>query len=749
MDQRVNQSNTATYTRSVSIIGSNNCPKALFDYCLREGNLAQSPPFVPADEFYLDTRAIHFNHHDEHYLIHLINTPGHPEFIGEVSAALRITDGAIVVVDCTIGIAQHTINLVRRAVEEHVRVVLLFDKVESLLTLPPEEAASVLDLFLWKLNSRVPLVHNEFGLINDNVLFGSLEHGWVVSPEQLYRAFSASFPAPSNPAESKALLRGLYELFGHAGSKDLSVNRPSNVITDGNNEDNVERFHLALRKLCGNEALYEMIVKRLPSATEAQKYRAAYWYSGHCNDKVLTAITECDSNGPTMIYISKIVWGKINSSSELIPLAIGRIFSGSIRPNQSLYKIRSGQIDDPSAIVIDKLYKFTDTVEELEECLSGNVVLITGVAELVDKTATFSSLPTASAFNAQHTRYTVVVEYEVSSASPTDPAAVGLKLLVKCDIAVAVNWRDGYGSCICAVGPKHAEVLLKRHKAFAKVDPVINGPYYRYRESITAPSSVSCLSKSPNKLNRVWARARPMDSTLKQILSSQNVPFNDAQKNIEVLNDEYLFIEENNVSVVETNMIVIDETLMKRFSHQGAIDWLDSLRIGGLFTLKGGVLCEEPLIGAQFTLEDAVIAEDTRRRGGGQLIPMFRRSFLAAQLTAKPVLLEAILLTEIHVPFMNVNSVYNELLRKRAVVLIESEHLEHSNMTVIRCYVPVVESLELHEPAVSTSFFSHWEQVPGDPLEEGSFANTVTRSIRKIKALRESIPELDTYLDKL
>jgi len=182
----------------------------------------------------------------------------------------------------------------------------------------------------------------------------------------------------------------------------------------------------------------------------------------------------------------------------------------------------------------------------------------------------------------------------------------------------------------------------------------------------------------------------------------------------------------------------------------------DSVVAGFQWASKEGVLCDENLRGVRFDLHDVTLHADAIHRGGGQIIPTARRCLYASLLTAKPRLLEPVYLVEIQCPEAAVGGIYGVLNRRRGHVFEESQ-VTGTPMFVVKAFLPVNESFgftaDLRSNTGGQAFpqcvFDHWQILPGDPFEAGSKPCQIVTDTRKRKGLKEGIPELANYLDKL
>jgi len=122
------------------------------------------------------------------HVINLVDTPGHVDFTGKVTRALRAIDGAVVVVDAVEGIMAQTEVVTRQALEERVRPVLFINKVDRLITemqLNADQVERKLQHIIDRFNDLIEVYGDEiFRKVwklnpdHDSVAFGSALHGW-------------------------------------------------------------------------------------------------------------------------------------------------------------------------------------------------------------------------------------------------------------------------------------------------------------------------------------------------------------------------------------------------------------------------------------------------------------------------------------------------------------------------------------------------------------------------------------------
>jgi elongation factor 2 len=336
----------------------------------------------------------------------------------------------------------------------------------------------------------------------------------------------------------------------------------------------------------------------------------------------------------------------------------------------------------------------------------------------------------------------------------------GLKRLAKSDPMVQCIIEESGEHIIAGAGELHLEICLKDLEEdhacipIKKSDPVVS-----YRETVSEESDQVCLSKSPNKHNRLFMRAVPMPDGLAEDIDDGEVSNRQDFK----IRGRYL-AEKYNYDVTEARKIwcfgpdgtgpnlVIDTT--KGVQYLNEIK--DSVVAGFQWASKEGVLAEENMRGIRFNILDVTLHADAIHRGGGQIIPTARRCFYAAVLTAQPRLMEPVYLCEIQCPENAVGGIYGVLNRRRGIV-IEEMQVAGTPMFQVKAYLPVNESFgftaDLRSNTGGQAFpqcvFDHWQVLPGDPLDGKSRPYEVVQITRKRKGLKEGLPDLSNYLDKL
>merc|ERR1711881_139838 len=372
----------------------------------------------------------------------LIDSPGHVDFSSEVTAALRITDGALVVVDCIEGCAVQTETVLRQALQERVKPVLMVNKVDRgilELQMDGEDMYNQFRKVVENINVIVSMYMDEaLGDIQlepsaGTVAFGSGLHQWAFTIETFARIYAKKFGIEI-PKMMKRLWGDNY--FGkNAEGKSVWTNQ---AVLDGKTlrrafcqfivdpicelcqsimaekNDKVQKMLKGIgielkgddKNLVGKQllkkvmqtwipagdALMGMFVTKLPSPVKAQKYRVGTLYEGPADDECAKGIAGCAADGPLMMYISKMV----PTSDKGRFYAFGRVFSGKIMTGQKVRIMGPNYLPGKKEDLYEKSIQRTILmmgryIEAIEDVPCGNICGLVGVDQFLVKTGTITT----------------------------------------------------------------------------------------------------------------------------------------------------------------------------------------------------------------------------------------------------------------------------------------------------------------------------------------------------------------------
>jgi len=354
----------------------------------------------------------------------------------------------------------------------------------------------------------------------------------------------------------------------------------------------------------------------------------------------------------------------------------------------------------------------------------------------------------------------VRVAVAVKSAADLPKLVSGLQKLSKSDPLVVCQTEESGEHIIAGCGELHVEICLKDlEEEFARC-PIIRGqPVVSYRETVTEESSQICLSKSPNKHNRLHVTALPLADKLQEMIEDGKLgPKTEAKERKRELVDTFDWDPNDAMKIwcfgPETTgpNVVVDITKAVQYLNEIK----DSVEAAFQWATKEAAMTEENMRGVRFNIHDVTLHADAIHRGGGQIIPTARRVFFAAELTAAPGFQEPVFICEIQTPDDAVGGIYTTMSGRRGIIISE-EPVIGTPLSIMKFHLPVAESFGLtealrtatHGRAFPQCVFSHWQEMAGDPMEIGSKANDLVENIRKRKGLKPGIPALDNFVDKM
>ncbi|XP_075591036.1 elongation factor 2-like [Dermatophagoides farinae] len=686
----------------------------------------------------------------EPFLINLIDSPGHVDFSSEVTAALRVTDGSLVVVDAVEGVCVQTETVLRQSLAERVRPILHMNKVDRCLLELRQSPEAMYDTFrnnIENVNVVISTYQDEsigfdaqVAADKGTVSFGSGLHGWAFTIERFAKMYGKKFGVStdkmmkrlwgenyfnvktkkwytSKSSNDTDLVRGfcffilkpIIDLFEVTLNSDNSAQRDKldkMLVSMGvelkSDEKELQGKHLLKRImqlwLPAGDTLLEMIVTHLPSPVVAQKYRCGVLYSGPQDDEAAKAIKACDPEGPLMMYISKMV----PTSDKGRFYAFGRVFSGTVATGQKVRilgpKYTPGSKEDLAVKSIQRtVIMMGRFVEQVQDVPCGNTCALIGIDQFLLKSGTITTSESAHAFNSMKYSVSPVVRVAVAPKDSKElPKLVdGLKKLSKSDPLVVCSSEENGQHIIAGCGELHVEICLKDLKEeYAQIDITVSEPVVSYMETITSTPTDPGMTKSANKHNRLYMTAEPLQEELILDIEDGRVSHNDdVKERSKVLSDKYGWDKNHTLKIwcfgpdLTGPNVFVDQTSGLQYVHE----LKDHVNAGFQWATREGALCEEKMRGCRFNLVDCVLHADAIHRGGSQIISAARRGILGIQLNSEPRLVEPIFLVEITVPEDNISGVYSVLNRRRGIVTSD-EVRPGTPLHEMRALLPVAES---------------------------------------------------------
>ncbi|PWU80680.1 MAG: elongation factor EF-2 [Candidatus Nitrosopolaris wilkensis] len=646
------------------------------------------------------------------YVINMIDTPGHIDFTGRVTRALRAIDGVVVVSDSVEGIMTQTETVTRQALEERVRPVLYINKIDRLvkeLRLDPSAMQKWLSNIIAEFNRLVDIYAEK-----------ELKEKWKVS----IQANSVAFGSAKD--------RWGFN-FAMAQKKGITFKD----VYDAYTSEDPNLTKLLAERAPLHDAVLGMVVQHHPPPHVAQRYRIPKIWGGDLESDIGRSLVSCDDKGPAVMMVTTI-----NVDPQAGRVATGRLFSGTVKDGDEIYLIDAKR---PGKIQSVNIY-MGNTREVVSILPAGNIPALLGVDYAIAG-ETISTVKNIPAFESIKYVSEPVVTIAVEPKHPKDlPKLVeALRRITVEDPNLIVKINEETGETLMAgMGVLHLEIATSLLQE-AGLDITTSQPLINYRETIRAKAG-PIMSKSPNKHNKIFMRVEPLGEDIVELIRTHHIREDmDKKEMAKVLREKGWNADEaRNVAAVDVSgNVLLDETKGVQFIQES----MDSIKSGFEDVIYSGPIAHETVRGVKFVLHHFVPHEDPAHRGLAQLMPATRRAMLGSMLIADPVLLEPILGIEVKCPQEQIGTVAGILSGKRGKLLnVEQKGL----ISIIQGEVPASETFDLSEvmrggtagKALWNTYFKAWQPVPQ------SIFRTLVGETRKRKGLNPEPPSPDEFIDK-
>jgi len=584
----------------------------------------------------IDSAAVSMVHivEDQDYLVNLIDTPGHVDFGGDVTRAMRAVDGAIVLCCASEGIMPQTETVLRQALRERVKPILFINKVDRLikeLKLTPEAMQERFVKIIANVNKLIKqIAEKEYGdkwqvnVIDGSVCFGSAFHNWALSLSYMKK--------------KGITFKDIIDAYENDTWKELGKKAPL------------------------HEVILDAVVRHLPNPIIASKYRIPKIWHGDLESDMGKGLINSDPNGPLSFVVIKVV-----IDPQAGEISMGRLYSGIMKRGTTTY-LNIAKKEER----VQQVYIYNGAKREIVDNVpAGNIIGVAGLKSAYPgETVTVGE---QEPFEKLSHIFEPVITKAIEAKKPSDlPKLIDVLIQVSKEdpsIIIEINQETGE-HLMSGMGELHLEIIEDRIKKEKGVEVQTSPPIVTYREAIMKKTPGEFEGKSPNKHNKFYFTVEPMSEELKKAIKEGKINLGRVKKKDSNLWDELIEAGMDSkttrkVRDVFNGNILIDGT--RGIVHineviEMVLDMFEDV-------MKSGPIAHEPSINMVVTLKDVKLHEDAIHRGPAQVYPAVRESIRGAIRNSRPLLFEPLQTLRFEAPAEFMGEISKLISNKRGQLL--------------------------------------------------------------------------------
>lgn len=706
------------------------------------------------------------------HVLNIIDTPGHFNFADETSAALNGVEGVLLVMDVVEGLTSRDKSILSELIQKNKPVVVVLNKIDRLileLRLPVSDSYYKLKYIIDEVNSFIEaneytsgyIHHTLFSPALGNVIFASssLEFNFTL------KSFSRLYLRNENidiDEFSKRLWGDIYYdekknsfTADHIGKRSFEafILEPlykiiTHTLTNSTDENNLAKllwnnFGVKLKKEQYKQDM-QILLK--------QVFKAVFVNSMGLVEAI-TSFVPSPVDTPSQLELSNASLSEesllghviklVESSDALKFYTLLRIYKGTLNVGSKVKVVGPNYMED------DEDHKI-ETVEEIflpggryrvpiQHASAGAIVLVSGIDSIISKTATVFG-PTAeniTVLPAEKYYNKSVFKVAIEPANPSElpKLLAGLRKVSKSYLASVINVEESGEHVILGPGELYLDCALHDLRVFFTEDLEIrvSDPMTKFSETCIDTSITKITTKSTSGNNQLSIIAEPIeDAKLLNAIETGRIKISQPAKfTSKILRTEFGWDSLAARSIwyfgpedMTSPSILVDDSLEGETDKKLLYSVKESICLGFKWSVNEGPLCGEPIRNTKFKILDAVISGSEIQRSNTQLIPLARRACYTGFLTASPRLMEPVYNVYVTATERSIR-VLSKLLAGRRGYIQDQAPIPGTTLYEIVGVVPVIESFGLetdirfHTQGNAMCFleFSHWDIVPGDPLD--------------------------------